>query len=177
LTTRQIKDGSVLAKDFEAGQLPAGTPGPPEIQGFGATFGKTTTSFSALATGCELSALATMTVRVTRPSRILVAASSAWDRMGTGLNSGVLSVALLRAGIIVARSAQGSASDFTPGVHRIGVSVTAVLFAGSDSFPATKTGYVAQPGTYTLRLDGRASDGRCSGTSRFWTPVLTYDLL
>jgi hypothetical protein len=119
----------------------------------------------------------TVTVTVTRPSRILAAASGAWDRNTTDLNTGMLSAAVLQDGNVVARSVQGFASDFTAGPQRIGVSLNAVLFAGNSSFPATPTAYVAAPGTYTLRLEGGAGDGSCSGTSTFWRAYLTYVLL
>jgi hypothetical protein len=189
LKSRQIKNRSLLARDFKAGQLPTGAQGSQGVQGPkgdkgdkggagppGPTFGETTNATSSV-TGCGPSTLATMTVTVSQPSRILAAASGAWERNSTNLDTATLTAVLLQDDTIVARSVQGFASDFATGVQRIGVSLNAVLFAGNSSFPATETAYVAQPGTYTLRLDGGASDGNCTGTSTFWRAYLTYVLL
>ncbi len=84
---------------------------------------------------------------------------------------------LLKAGAAVATSPQAFATNYVAGTSRLGMAVTAVLFAGNGPFPATETAYVADPGTYTLRLDGSAGDGTCSGTSTFWRTWLTYVLL
>ena len=55
--------------------------------------------------------------------------------------------------------------------------VTGVMFDGGTPFPSSEAPYVAQPGTYTLRLQGGASDGSCTGTSTLWRGWLTYVLL
>jgi hypothetical protein len=193
LTSGKVKDGSLLAKDFKAGQLPAGPkgdpgpkgdtgptgdPGPQGDQGPpGPTFGETASSGGGTVAGCGPSTVLSQSVTVTRPSRIFASAGGAWARDSTNLNTGTVVVALLQGGTVVARSAQGFATDFTAGTHRISVSVSAVLYAGTSSFPPTPTAYVAQPGTYELRLEGGAADGSCTGNSTLWRPYLTYTLL
>jgi hypothetical protein len=195
ITGAQIKNGSIGLKDLSRSARkslkgargasgatgaqgaigaagPKGDVGPP-----GPTFGETTNATSTTVTGCGPSTLVTQTLVVTRPSRILASAGGAWARDSTNLNTGILTVTLLKAGVTVATSPQALASNFAAVTSRVGMSVTAVLFAGSMPFPATEAAYVADPGTYTLRLDGSAGDGTCSGTSTFWRTWLTYALL
>ena len=204
ITGAQIKDGSIGLKDLSksarttlrGARGAAGAPGVAGANGAsgasgpkgdagakgdvgppGPTFGESVTSQSGTLTGCTTSTLATQTITVTKPSRILVSAGGAWARDGTALNTGILTVILLQAGTPVGTSPDAFASDYNAGVSRSGMSVTAVLFAGTNPFPASPQTYVAQPGTYTLRLDGQASDGSCTGTSTFWRAWLTYALL
>jgi hypothetical protein len=199
LTSRQIKDRSLRAKDFRAGQLPAGVQGPQGIAGpqgpdgpkgekgdtgakgdageVGPTYGQTISRFSASVNGCGLTTLLELPVTVTRPARILALGAGAWSAGSTNLNSGSLTASLLLDDAVVARSALGYASDEDADEHRLTMSVNAVLYQGASSLPATPTAYVAQPGAYTLRLEGGASDGTCAGTSTVWRPQLTYVLL
>jgi hypothetical protein len=193
ITSGKVKDRSLLAKDFKPGQLPAGPkgdPGPkgdagpkgdPGLQGDqgppGPTFGETTSDGGGTVTGCGPSTVLSQNVTVTSPSRIFASAGGAWTRDGTNLNTGTVVVALLQNGTVVARSPQGFASEFDAGIHRLSVSVSAVLYQGTSSFPVTPTAYVAQPGTYELRLEGGAGDGACTGNSTLWRPYLTYTLL
>ena len=201
ITGTQIKDGSIGLRDLSksarkslkgargaAGLAGAAGPSGPagaagakgdkgDVGPAGPTFGETTAESTGSVTGCSTSALLTQTITVTKPSRVLASAAGAWTRDSTALNTGVLSIKLLKSGVVVASSPQGLASNFIAGTSRTTVAVTAVLFAGSTPFPTTEQAYVAEPGTYTLRLDGSASDGSCAGTSTFWYPWLTYVLL
>lgn len=198
VTGAQIKNGSIGLKDLSksarkslkgargvagaqgatGAQGAAGAAGPKgDVGPAGPTFGETSSSTGGTVTGCGPSTLATQTITVTTSSRILASAGGAWSRDSTTLNTGILTVSLLKAGVVVATSPQAFASDYAAGTSRNGMAVMAVLFAGNTSFPATQTAYVADPGTYTLRLDGSAGDGGCSGTSTFWRPWLTYVLL
>jgi hypothetical protein len=204
ITGTQIKDGSIGVKDLSkaarkslkgnrgaAGAIGATGPGGPagvsgangekgdkgDVGPAGPTFGETTADGNGTITGCSTSTVATQTIAVTKPSRILASAGGAWTRDGTNLNTGILTVKLLKSGVVVGSSPQVLASNYIAGTSRSTVSITAVLFAGSSPFPTTEQAYVAEPGTYTLRLDGSASDGTCSGTSSYWYPWLTYVLL
>ena len=70
-------------------------------------------------------------------------------------------------------------SDFNTTGGRIPITSDGVLFA-VESGLAGNTPFVAQPGTYTLRLQGEATDtvgGFCNGTWSFSTPQLSYILL
>jgi hypothetical protein len=198
VTGAQIKDGSIGLKDLsksarkslKGARGVAGAQGATGAQGAvgaagpkgdlgpaGPTFGDTTSSTGATVTGCGPSTLATQTVTVARPSRILASAGGAWARDSTNLNTGTITVSLLQSGVVVATSPQAFASNYAATTSRSGMAVTAVLYAGSNPFPVTPTAYVADPGTYTLRLDGSANDGSCTGTSTFWRPWMTYALL
>jgi len=114
---------------------------------------------------------------VKRAARVLASAGAAWDRNSTNLHTGTLSIELLKDGTVVAISPQGFASSFSAEAQRIGLNVTAVLFAGNSPFPSTPTYYEAAPGTYTLRLHGGASDGSCTDSSTMWRGWQTYLLL
>lgn len=204
LTGAQIKDGSIGLRDLSPSARkslkgarglkgPTGSPGSSGAKGdagpkgdtgakgdvgpAGPTFGETVNAPNSTVTGCSASMLATQTITVATRSRILIAAGGAWSRDSTNLNSGALTVTLLKAGVAVATSPQAFASDYNAGASRSGMSITAVLFAGTSPFPASPVAYVADPGTYTLRLDGSATDGTCTGTSTFWRAWLTYALL
>ena len=198
ITGAQIKNGSIGIKDLsrsarkslKGARGATGATGATGAQGAtgaagakgdvgpqGPTFGETTNATNLTVTGCGPSTLATQTIIVTRPSRVLASAGGAWARDSTNLNTGYLTVTLLKAGAAVATSPQAFATNYVAGTSRLGMAVTAVLFSGNVPFPATETAYVADPGTYTLRLDGSAGDGTCSGTSTFWRTWLTYVLL
>ena len=69
------------------------------------------------------------------------------------MNTGYLTVTLLKAGAAVATSPQAFATNYVAGTSRLGMAVTAFLFSGNVPFPATETAYVADPGTYTLPVN------------------------
>jgi hypothetical protein len=195
ITGKQIKNGSVQVKDLSkkarktlkgkrGGIGPQGPQGIQGIQGVkgdqgipGPTSGATMNADSSNVTGCGDSTLASRTLTLTRPAEILASAGGAWARDATNLNTGTIFVQLLKDGTPVAATPQGFASSFSTGTQRIGMSVTGVMWDGGTPFPSSEAPYVAQPGTYTLRLQGGASDGGCSGTSTLWRGWMTYVLL
>jgi hypothetical protein len=195
ITGKEVKNGSLQVKDLskkarktlKGNRGRTGATGPQGVQGVqgakgdqgipGPTFGETVNASSTTVTGCGPSTLATQTITVKRTARVLASAGGAWDRNSTNLHTGTLSVELLKDGTVVAVSPPGFASSFSAEAQRIGLNVTAVLFAGSSAFPTAPTYYEAAPGTYTLRLQGGASDGTCTGNSTMWRSWLTYVLL
>jgi hypothetical protein len=195
ITGKDVKNGSLQVKDLsrkarktlKGNRGKTGPQGPQGIQGIqgvkgdqgipGPTSGATTTVSTGTITGCGPSTVASQTVRLTRPAEILAAAGGAWARNSTDLDTGVVTAELVKDGTVVASTPEGFATSFSTGTQRIGLSVTAVMFAGGSAFPSSEAPFVAQPGTYTLRLQGSASDGSCTGTSTLWRGWLTYVLL
>ena len=195
ITGKDVKNGSLQVKDLSKKARKAlkgnrgrtGPQGPQGIQGIqgvkgdqgipGPTSGATMNATSTTITGCGDSTLASRTLTLTRAAQILASAGGAWSRDSTNLNTGTIYVQLLKDGTPVASTPQGFASSFSTGTQRIGMSVTGVMFDGGTPFPSSEAPYVAQPGTYTLRLQGGASDGGCTGTSTLWRGWMTYVLL
>lgn len=201
VNSSRIKDGSLLAQDFAPAQLkpgplgpqgpsgprgPAGPQGPKGATGDqgppGPTFGETTAGTTVPTSNgspCADQTLRELTVKVNRPSRVFASGYGAYDRQATQLLSAFMQAVLLDATGTTRLAAlqQAIGSNFGAGGARIPITSSGVLFAVNQFGGPGDSAYIAQPGTYKLRLIGSGSDGPCSGTIAFWLPQLTYILL
>ena len=152
---------------------PAGPAGPAGADGISG--GSSAGSLSnATINNCSDSPAGTQTITVAAPSKIFATGRGAYSRDGMNLASGLLSLQLEDGGsIVVATSGIGLGTNFGPDAMRIPIAVSDIMqipFPGSGD-------YIAAPGTYTLRLIVRGSDGNCSGTGSLWFPGMSFMLV
>lgn len=135
---------------------------------------------------CPNATLASLPVTVNRASRISGSGSGVYHQNGTNLN--VISLHLELADMTgttvgVSNFVPVTAPYGGPGAPTNGNAfgaVAGVLQAGSDSYKAavgSLTPFVAQPGSYTLKMIAEPASSPCSGQSYFGWISLSYILL
>jgi hypothetical protein len=199
VNSAKLKDGSLLAADFKAGQLPAGPKGDKGDKGNqgntgargeagppGPTFGATTAgqTYAVTGTDCNTTTLRELTLTVTKPSQIFASGYGAFDREASQMRGGRLRIVLLNGSGTTTLAALQPAigTDENTSSSEIPITNDGVLFAADKSGVANDTPFVAQPGTYKLRLQGWATDSIThfcggNGTWAFSTPQVSYILL
>jgi hypothetical protein len=151
----------------------AGQQGPP-----GPTFGDTNYGpATVFVTACAISEVTAQTFTVSTPSRIFASAQADYSQNSSDLTNASLQIELRD----VTDTTTLASSDFIQnGDGQSGeapISVSDVLYSGSNPRVAGAVAYVAQPGTYVLRLVGTTSDGSCTGSPTFSSVSVSYILL
>lgn len=185
VTSAKVKNGALRAADFRATDLASlkgpkgdtgakGDKGDPGIQGPpGPTSGGAKYATSKFMTSCSTNTLVTKELTVSTPSRIFASGQYVFSNNGTATNGGVLTLQLLDAGAGVVASGQ---TVITYGNQEPLVSA-GILMAGSNPTASDATPYVANAGTYTLRMTGDISSGSCGVNPVAVSPGVSYVLL
>lgn len=183
VTTRNVKDGSLLSSDFKPGQLAAGPKGDAGQQGpkgdagatgpRGPSFGaaKQVTELDLIGCGEDATTL-TLPVTITNPSRIYASLSTDYRNNGGPVTGGA-QVQLLSGSTIVAVTPRvyGGSADVN---HAAAITSAGVMTTGGDL--SVRNTYVVPAGSYTLLAD-IFNSGTCTGGGFFQDPNLSYILL
>ena len=170
--------GATGSQGATGGQGPQGAQGPQGPQGpqglvGGTVSGAWSSGTFNLSSNCTTVTIKSATFTLPHASPIYVAATASYARTGTSLNSGVMYFELDNASSTpVATSSEALATVDSDG-QRGAISIAALLHSGDIPTAGTSV-YTAPAGSYTLKLQGFASDGGCSGTPTLWWPNMTY---
>ena len=163
----------------EGPQGPVGPAGPPGAGGLMHASGGDV-SGGVFLNGCDDTIVDSRSITVTAPTKIFGAANAAYSSNGTELRYVALWLELRDStGAVVAQSRYAQALlanvDSVAAVSLSDVlqSLTRVFEYGYEYFKIGPD-YVAAPGTYTLRMTARASNGQCVGNPYLWSAFMSY---